>query len=146
MCWEMSDFGFHAPNFLFNAAIYVGEPSGCSVFAEDSDLAASRRLNSLLPAAKPAERAQVVGHGRPAAVGVQPAHQHRDPVCAPAGGLGGGEDGSLPPDPGAGTAPITAQKGALRWGFNSRFRLGLELPHTDPGSDSLRAESEGDRD
>lgn len=39
-----------------------------------------------------------MGHTSPAAVGVQPAHEHLGPVCAPAGGLGGGEDGSLPPD------------------------------------------------
>lgn len=103
-------------------------------------------LSCMNPAAKPADRAEVVGHSSPAAVGVEPAHKHRDPVCAPAGGLGGGEDGSLPPDPGAGTCQITVQKGALLWDLNSSFPLGLELPHTHPGSDSLRAESEGDCD
>lgn len=100
----------------------------------------------MTPAAKRADGAEVVGPRSPAAVGVQPAHEHRGPVRAPAGGLGGGEDGSLPPDPGAGTARITVQKGALLRDINPSFPLGLELPHPHPGPDSLRAESEGDRD
>lgn len=121
------------------------------MLSEDSDFTVPRipescELCCINPAAKPADGAQVVGHSSPAAVGVEPAHKHRHPVCAPAGGLGSGEDGSLPPDPGAGTAQITVQKGAPLWDINSSFRLGLELPHTHPGSDSLRPESEGDRD
>lgn len=110
--------GFHLPNFLFNAVIYVGKQSRRLVFAGDSDFTVSPipkscELSCVDPAAKPAHRAEVVGHSSPAAVGVQPALKHPDPVCAPAGGLGGGEDGSLPPDPGAGTGQITVQKGAL---------------------------------
>lgn len=61
-------------------------------------------LRRCVSAGNPACRAEVVGHAGPAAVGVQPAHEHRGPVCAPAGGLGGGEDGSLPPDLRAGNA------------------------------------------
>lgn len=74
-------------------------------------------LSCFNPAAKPADRTKVVGHPGPAAVGVQPAHEHRGSVCAPAGGLGGGEDGSLPPDPGAGTCQITVQKSSAAVGY-----------------------------
>jgi len=43
-----------------------------------------------------------MGHTSPAAMGVQPSHEHRGPVRAPARSLGGGKDGSLPPHLGAG--------------------------------------------
>lgn len=59
-------------------------------------------------------------------MGLQPAHQHRGSVRAPAGGLGGGEDGSLPPDPGAGTCSSPVQQGALLRAFNAPFLLSLK--------------------
>lgn len=46
----------------------------------------------------PEDRAQVVGYSGPTAMGVQPAHEHFGPVRAPTGSLGGGENGSLPPN------------------------------------------------
>lgn len=59
--------------------------------------------------ANPEDRAQVVGDAGPAAMGVQPAHEHCGPVCAPTGSLGGGENGSLPPHLRAGK-PFSFQK------------------------------------
>lgn len=57
-------------------------------------------------AAKPADSAKVVGDTSAAAMGVQPAYEHCGPVCAPTGSLGGGEDGSLPPDLRTGNHPF----------------------------------------
>lgn len=48
--------------------------------------------------ANPEDCAQVVGYSGPTAMGVQPAHEHFGPVRAPTGSLGGGENGSLPPN------------------------------------------------
>lgn len=57
--------------------------------------------------AEPAKRAKVVGHAGSAALGLQPAHEHRGAVRPSAGGLGRGEDGPLPPHPGAGGCPLS---------------------------------------
>lgn len=90
-----------------------------------------------------------MGHTSPAAVGVQPAHEHLGPVCAPAGGLGGGEDGSLPPDLRAGitfySQKIPDQR-ALLSNIKEPFYLfvGFELPHTLTGPDPLCAKSQRD--
>lgn len=56
---------------------------------------------------------KAVGHSSAAAMGVQFAHEHGGPVCAPTGSLGGGEDGSLPPHPRAGTFPLTERSSTL---------------------------------
>lgn len=60
-------------------------------------------------AANPAERAEVMGHAGSAAVGLQPAHEHGGSLRAPAGGVGGGEDGPLPPHLGAGITSFYVQ-------------------------------------
>ena len=59
--------------------------------------------------ADPACDAEAVGHPGPAAMGVRPPHEHRGPVCAAAGILGGGEDGSLPPNLRAGIQPLLSE-------------------------------------
>ena len=73
---------------LENCLLHISNVFPCAKFAR---------------AANPEDRAEVVGNASAAAMGVQFAHEHRGPVCAPAGSLGGGENGSLPPYPGAGT-------------------------------------------
>jgi len=46
----------------------------------------------------PADQTDAVAGSGPASMGFQPAHEHGGPVCPPAGGLGGGEDGPLRPN------------------------------------------------
>lgn len=59
-----------------------------------------------VPVANPAGCAEVVGHTGPAAMGVQPPHEHSGPVRASTGSLGGGENGSLPPHLRASNTPL----------------------------------------
>lgn len=64
--------------------------------------------------ANPADCSEVVGDTSAAAMGLQPAHEYCGPVCAPAGSLGGGEDGPLSPDLGAGTIHILSDSKMLK--------------------------------
>lgn len=59
--------------------------------------------------ANPAGDPEVMGPAGPAEMGVQPACEHRGPVCASARSLGGGKNGSLPPDLRAGIYPFVLQ-------------------------------------
>lgn len=103
-------------------------------------------------AANPAERAEVVGHTGSAAVGVQPAHEHGGSLCPPAGGVGGGEDGPLPPHLGTGiTLFFTSSRFQIsvvsaKYETSLCSLAGFELSHTYPGPNSLRAESQRDCD
>jgi len=45
----------------------------------------------------PADGAQTLAESSPTAMGLPLTHEHGGAVCARAGGLGGPEDGSLPP-------------------------------------------------
>ena len=63
-----------------------------------------------VPVANPAGRTKVVGHTGPAAMGVQPPHEHSGSVRASTGGLGGGENGSLPPHLRAGNTSLFSAK------------------------------------
>lgn len=93
-----------------------------------------------------------MGHAGSAALGLQPSHEHLGAVRPSAGGLGGGEDGPLPPHPGAGRCHLSSLslgpgcQDPVNKPFACVCATGLELPHSRPGPDPLRAKSEGDCD
>ena len=50
------------------------------------------------PSEHPADQPEAAAGSGPAAMGFQPAHEHGGAVRPPTGGLGGREDGPLPPN------------------------------------------------